>query len=186
MTAKRSHRRIMLYGGIAAGVMFAFCFAMVPVYSLLCKQIGTNTSRPDGDLISKKQIDAKTDAIDLTRNVTVQFVAINHNSMPWDFYPQIKSIQVHPGEQNKVYFHAKNTTDRTMTVQAIPSMTPTTALDHFHKIECFCFRQQTLKARESKEMALVFQIDNKLPKEIHVLTLAYTLFDTGSQETNKG
>ena len=183
--AKRSHKRVILYGSIAAGVMFTFCFAMVPLYSLLCKQIGTNTSRQNGDLISRANLDQTKEAIDITRTVKVQFIAVNHNGMPWDFYPQIKSVNVHPGEQNKIYFHAKNTTDHLMTVQAIPSMTPTTALSHFHKIECFCFRQQTLQAGQSKEMALVFQIDKDLPKEVNVLTLAYTLFDA-IPETKKG
>jgi len=35
-------------------------------------------------------------------------------------------------------------------------------------------------------MALVFQIDKDLPKETHVLTLAYTLFDATPKETRKG
>ena len=73
-----------------------------------------------------------------------------------------------------------------MTVQAIPSMTPTEAISHFHKIECFCFRQQTLKGRESREMPLIFQIDKDLPKDIHVITLSYTLFDATPKETKKG
>jgi cytochrome c oxidase assembly protein subunit 11 len=185
-TAKKSHKRVIVYGGIAAGIMFAFCFAMVPLYSLLCKQIGTNTSQQNADLVSRTTLDEGKDAIDMTRSIKVQFIAVNHNGMPWDFYPRLKSIEVHPGEQNKVYFYAKNTTDHQMTVQAIPSMTPTVALNHFHKIECFCFRQQTLGARQSKEMPLVFQIDKDLPKEVRVLTLAYTLFDATSNETKKG
>lgn len=183
--AKRSHKRVVLYGGIAAGIMFAFCFAMVPLYSLLCKQIGTNSSQPNADLVTRATLNQQKEAIDTTRTVKVQFIAVNHNGMPWDFSPQLKSIEVHPGQQNKVYFHAKNTTDHLMTVQAIPSMTPTIALSHFHKIECFCFRQQSLKAGQSKEMPLVFQIDKDLPKEVKVLTLAYTLFDT-TNETKKG
>ena len=73
-----------------------------------------------------------------------------------------------------------------MQVQAIPSMTPTNALAHFHKIECFCFEQQTLKSQESKEMPMIFRIDNALPKEVHVITLAYTLFDTTPKEVRKG
>ena len=122
------------------------------------------------------------------RDVTIQFVAMNHMGLPWDFYPRKKSVTVHPGENNTVYFYAKNTTDKTMTVQAIPSMTPPESLGHFHKIECFCFRQQTLKAHEGKEMPLIFTIDKELPKDIHVITLAYTLFDATPKvkESKKG
>lgn len=186
MTQKRSHRNIIFYGGIAAALMFGFCFAMVPLYSLLCKQIGINTSAPTADLITPAAADTANTAIDKTRDITVQFVAVNHNGMPWDFYPRLKSLHVHPGEQAKIYFHAKNTTDHKMTVQAIPSMTPPESLSHFHKIECFCFRQQTLAAGENKEMALIFQIDKDLPKEVRVITLAYTLFDATPKEMSKG
>jgi cytochrome c oxidase assembly protein subunit 11 len=116
----------------------------------------------------------------------VQFVAINHKGMPWEFYPRTKIIKVHPGENNKIFFFAKNTTDKTMSVQAIPSMTPTDALSHFHKIECFCFTQQTLNGRQSKEMPMIFRIDKDISKDIHVITLAYTLFDTTPKEISKG
>ena len=73
----------------------------------------------------------QTEPPDLHATITVQFVAMNHNGMPWDFYPRTKSVDVHPGENNKVFFYAKNTTDKDMTVQAIPSMTPTDALSSF-------------------------------------------------------
>ncbi len=105
--------------------------------------------------------------------------------MPWEFYPKTKSMVVHPGESNKVMFYAKNTTDKAMTVQAIPSMTPVESISHFHKIQCFCFNQQTLQPRESKDMPMIFRIDNDLPKDVHVITLAYTLFDVTPKKARK-
>lgn len=185
MPEKKSHRKIFLIGGIVAALMFGFCFAVVPFYGLICKATGINTSLPSSELVLREQVNASA-TIDKTREVTVQFVASNHMGLPWDFYPRMKSIRVHPGENTKVYFYAKNTTTKLMSVQAIPSMTPTDSLGHFHKIECFCFRQQILKAGESKEMPLVFNIDAALPKDIHVITLAYTLFDTTPNEKRKG
>jgi cytochrome c oxidase assembly protein subunit 11 len=189
MAGQKSHRRIFIIGGVAALLMFGFSFAMVPLYSLLCKTVGINTSLKNGELLKPVQAVAAgtvDKSVDLSRSIKVEFVATNHNGMPWDFYPRVKSIQVHPGENNKINFYAKNTTSNTMTVQAIPSMTPTAALNHFHKIECFCFNQQTLKGRESRDMALVFKIDKDLPKDIRVITLSYTLFDATPKETRKG
>lgn len=186
MSERKSHRKIFVIGGIAAAVMFAFCFAMVPLYSLICKKTGINTSAANSGLLTSVSAET-TEPPDLSRTITVQFVATNHNGMPWEFFPRTKSIKVHPGENNKIFFYAKNTTGKAMSVQAIPSMTPTDALSHFHKIECFCFTQQTLKAQESKEMPMIFRIDKDIPKEIHVITLAYTLFDTTpKEETRKG
>lgn len=182
---KKSHKKIFVIGGIAAAIMFTFCFAMVPLYSLICKRAGLNSTGINSGLLSAVSAETK-EPPDLTRTIKVQFVAVNHNGMPWEFYPRTKEIEVHPGENGKVFFFAKNTTDKTMSVQAIPSMTPTDALSHFHKIECFCFTQQTLASREGKEMPMIFRIDKDLPKEIHVITLAYTLFDTTPKETRKG
>jgi cytochrome c oxidase assembly protein subunit 11 len=186
MPEKKSHRKIYIIGAIAAAVMFGFSFAMVPLYNLICQVTGSNTTVANSMLITKAQSDQISQSTDLSRDIKVQFVATNHNGMPWDFYPRTKSVMVHPGQKQTVYFYAKNTTDKTMTVQAIPSMTPAEAMTHFHKIECFCFRQQTLKAGESKEMGLTFQIDNNIEKDTHVLTLSYTLFDATPKETRKG
>lgn len=184
-TQKKSHKKIFIAGSMAAVMMFGFCFAMVPLYSLICKTTGINTSiTPELTAPASAALISKT--ADLTREVTVQFIATHHNGMPWDFYPKMKSITIHPGEKNTIYFYAKNTTNKNMIAQAVPSMTPTDAISHFHKIECFCFHQQTLKAGENKNMALVFQVDKDLPREIRVITLAYTLFDATPKETRKG
>lgn len=193
MTERKSHRNIFIIGGIVAAIMFGFCFAVVPLYGLICKRAGLNTTLGT-DLVTPAQADAIGKKIDYTREITVQFTATNHMGMPWDFYPKMKSIRVHPGEKNKIQFYAKNPTTNDMVAQAIPSMTPTNAIAHFHKIECFCFNQQKLKAGESRDMAMIFQIDNDLPKDVHVITLAYTLFDatpqkivgTTTKDTTKG
>lgn len=183
MAEKKSHRKIFIIGGIVAALMFVFCFAMVPLYSLICKKTGINTATANQALIVPAKADEQT-VPDLSREITVQFVATNHMGLPWDFYPKTKSVRVHPGENATVYFYAKNTTDKRMTVQAIPSITPTDAIGHFHKMECFCFTQQTLDAHTDKDMALIFNLDKSIPKNIHVITLAYTLFDANKGNTD--
>lgn len=183
---QKSHRKVYIIGGIVAAIMFGFCFAMVPFYSLLCKATGINPSYQSAGL-NKPLEQATADDPDMSREVTVQFTATNHMGMPWEFYPKDKIVKVHPGQSNKVFFYAKNPTEKDMTAQAIPSMTPTDAIAHFHKIICFCFNQQKLKAGENKDFTMIFKIDRDLPKEIHTITLAYTLFDTTpKEETRKG
>lgn len=185
MSQPKSHKKIIIIGGIAAVIMFAFCFAMVPLYSILCKATGISTTLST-DLITPAKAAAISQSTDLSREITVQFTAIHNMGMPWEFYPKVKSVKVHPGQKNTVYFYAKNPTGKDMTAQALPGMTPTESISHFHKIECFCFNKQTLKAGEAKDMALVFQIDRELPKEIRTITLAYTLFDVTPKEPKKG
>lgn len=63
--------------------------------------------------------------------------------------------------------------------QAIPSYAPKQATEFFKKIECFCFKQQTLTANESREMPVVFVIDPDLPKDVKTITLSYTFLEIG-------
>jgi len=183
MAQNKSHRKVYMIGGFVAALMFGFCFAMVPLYSVICKTTGINTSVPSAQLVTKAN--STEEVPDLSREIIVQFVTVDHMGLPWDFYPRIKSVKVHPGETTKVFFYAKNTTDRDMTVQAIPSITPPESMGHFHKIECFCFKQQTLRAHTDKDMPLIFNISKDIPKEVHVITLAYTLFEV-SKAIKKG
>ncbi|HVY53460.1 MAG TPA: cytochrome c oxidase assembly protein [Gammaproteobacteria bacterium] len=171
---QKSSRKTIGILALVVAVMFGFSFALVPLYRLACKKIGLNTSVPLSNAPDLQGVNAQ---IVMGRNVTVQFITMTNKGFNWDFYPITKSVQIHPGESKKVIFYAKNNTKQDMVVQAIPSMTPTESISHFHKIECFCFNQQSLKAGEAKQMALVFQVDKDLPKEVNTITLAYTLFD---------
>jgi cytochrome c oxidase assembly protein subunit 11 len=156
--------------------MFAFGFALVPIYNSLCKQLGLN-GKTNPTAVAYDPKSAKISS----REITVEFVATNNSNLPWAFYPKTRKIKIHPGEMATLAFYAENKTDHTMTVQAIPSVTPGIAAKHLKKTECFCFTQQTLKGHEAMDMPLLFHLDNELPKEINTITLAYTLFDV----TNK-
>ncbi len=169
---KKSHVKLV---GILTSVvigMFAFGFALVPIYNSLCKNLGIN-GKIDLQKVSNvpKQYNAKN------RIVTVEFVATNNSGIPWSFYPKTHKIKVHLGEIAKLYFYAENKTNNRMTVQAIPSVTPGLAAKYIKKTECFCFTQQTLGGHEAMNMPLLLHIDKDLPKNINTITLAYTLFD---------
>lgn len=181
MSAPKTHRTVMILGGFAAAVMFGFSFAIVPFYSAICKATGISTAAPT-ELSSQSFGSGQTDE---NREVLVQFTATNHMGMPWEFYPKEKAVRVKVGKNAKVFFYAKNTTDKDMTVQAIPSMTPAEGISHFHKIECFCFKQQSLAAHVGRDMPLIFNIDKDLPKDVRVITLAYTLFDVTPKSPRK-
>lgn len=164
-----------MIGGFAAAVMFAFVFIVAPFYSIICRATGISTATPTELTVASSG--DKDNAADENREVLVQFTATNNMGMPWEFYPRVKSIRVKVGKNSKVFFYAKNPTDKKMIAQARPSMLPVEAISHFHKIECFCFKQQTLEAHIGRDMPLIFNIDKDLPKDVRVITLAYTLFD---------
>jgi cytochrome c oxidase assembly protein subunit 11 len=63
-----------------------------------------------------------------------------------------------------------------VTGQAIPSVSPQIASLYFKKAECFCFINQLLESRETKEMVVRFEVDKDLPEDVTALTLSYTFF----------
>ena len=151
--------------------MFAFGFALVPIYNSLCKTLGIN-GKIGGQAVPYDNVVVAQD-----REVTVEFVATQTSTMPWLFYPKVKKMTIHTGEVARLAFYAENQTDHRMTVQAIPSVTPGIAAKYIKKTECFCFTQQTLNGHEGMEMPLLFHLDLDLPAEVKTLTLSYTLFD---------
>jgi NAD(P)-dependent dehydrogenase (short-subunit alcohol dehydrogenase family) len=38
----------------------------------------------------------------------VQFLATTNANLPWDFYPLVKQIKIHPGENTQIAYYAKN------------------------------------------------------------------------------
>jgi cytochrome c oxidase assembly protein subunit 11 len=165
---------------VIAVMMFGFGYALIPVYKQLCEVMGINVlTQPDGT-VSR---DPNTQ-IDKTRTITVE---LDGNSQgPWRFRPTTRSIDVHPGELATVTYEVVNTQARTVQAQAIPSYAPQSATPHFKKVECFCFKQQTLKANEARQMPVVFFIDPALPREVKTITLSYTFFEVaGTQAVAK-
>ena len=171
------NRRMVTKLVVVVAMMFAFGYAMVPIYRTICEALGVN-------IIARGEQQGVSDAtsatpVDLSRTVTVEFDANARG--PWDFKPETARVDVHPGEVVTVMYEFRNRQDRTMAAQAFPSYAPATAAPHFRKLECFCFTQHVLKPGESKRWPVVFVIDRKLPKDVRTITLSYTFFEVGSQ-----
>ena len=166
------NKRTVLMALVVVAGMFGFGFALVPLYNVFCELTGINGKTGPKYVLQSGELDT-----DLTRLVKVQFVTQNNEAMPWHFKPEISQVEVHPGEMMQVDFIARNPTSRDMVAQAVPSLSPNEGTDFFHKVECFCFTQQTLKAGEEARMPLRFVVDKDLPEYLTKLTLSYTLFD---------
>jgi pyruvate/2-oxoglutarate dehydrogenase complex dihydrolipoamide acyltransferase (E2) component len=65
--------------------------------------------------------------------------------------------------------------------EAVPSVTPGQAAQHFEKIECFCFDQQTLAPGEAQEMPLAFIVSPEVDRNISHITLSYAFFSIEGQ-----
>ena len=173
-----ANRRLMKKLLVVAAIMFGFGFALVPFYEKICEVTGIrNVFQPDA-VAANTQIDA-------TRLVSVEFDA-NTQRLPWTFKPLQSSVTVHPGEVMQVVYEVRNTLERPVTGQAVPSYGPQQAALYFRKMECFCFQQQTLGPGEVRKMPVVFVIDPKLPPELNTVTLSYTFFEVNGARGGGG
>jgi cytochrome c oxidase assembly protein subunit 11 len=168
---------------VVALAMFAFGYALIPIYKHICEMTGINILA-----LGEKELPGSGNArlskadnsqIDTSRTITVEFDANARG--PWQFKPMQSSVQVHPGQLMSVMYEFQNVQDRSMSAQAIPSYAPSEASAHFNKMECFCFNQYTLAPGEKKQWPVVFVIDPKLSKSVNTITLSYTFFEVGSK-----
>lgn len=172
-TLKQANRRIVTRLLTATCLMFAFGYALVPLYNVFCEVTGLN-----GKTGRVTQAEVSAGAVDESRLVTVEFVTNVNAGMPWEFRPVTNKISVHPGAETLVEFVASNTAVFPVTGSAVPSVAPNSAARYFNKTECFCFSQQALGPGETRRMPVRFVVDPKLPESVTVLTLAYTFFES--------
>ena len=176
---KKNKKVIRILGFVAIG-MFAFGFALAPLYQVFCSITGYNGSQQGrvADVEYKAEIDT-------SRSITVQFDATINSGLPIEFHAVTRKLDIHPGQMYEVNYIAKNNSKQPYVTQAVPGVTPWQATQHLKKVECFCFKNQTLQAGESKEMPLRFFISPDISKDIKTLTLSYSIMDTGLKAAQK-
>ena len=167
------NRRLRLRLGVVAIAMFGFGYALVPFYDAICAALGVN------EFIKADAAPANTQ-VDTSRSVTIELDA-NAHDLPWHFRPLVRHLTVHPGELATVEYEIANVRSEPVTAQAVPSYGPTRAGEHFRKMECFCFTQQTLAPGETRRFPVVFVVDPKLPRDVNTITLSYTFFEVAGR-----
>lgn len=151
---------------------FAFgVFVLPPLYYAFCEITGFGGR-------TNPQAEQVVEAPDETREIRIEFVTNVNEYAPWEFSADVDSMTVNPGRLYFATFTAKNLTGDSKVAQAVPSVAPISASEHFKKIECFCFTSQEFTANEARAMPLQFIVDPELPAHIDTITLQYTFFDT--------
>ncbi len=167
---RAENRQLLVKLSIVAVLMFGFGYALVPFYDRICQALGINNLA-----VAEASAPVNTQ-VDRSRSVTIELDGNAHN-LPWRFRPLVNHVQAHPGEAMTVEFEIVNVRDAAVTGQAVPSYGPLRAGQHFRKLDCFCFKQQTLAAGETRRMPVVFIIDPALPADLNTITLSYTFFE---------
>jgi cytochrome c oxidase assembly protein subunit 11 len=164
---------------LAAGLgmlMLGASFAAVPLYDWFCRTTGYGGTT----MVASKAPTGRG-----SRPIEVRFDA-NVNGLPWRFEAETTSVMVTPGEVATVYYRITNTSSRDSTGIASYGVLPEITGGFFSKIQCFCFTDQTLKAGETREEAVVFFVDpaieaNPDARHVRTITLSYTFFPSKTQ-----
>jgi cytochrome c oxidase assembly protein subunit 11 len=157
--------------------MFGFGFLLVPLYDVFCEITGFG-GRTNTEAAVVKE------APDMTREIRIEFVTTVNSYAQFEFAADTDSMIVNPGKMYYATFTAKNLASEHKVAQAVPSVAPNTAAEHFTKIECFCFTSQEFAADEERAMPLQFIVDPDLPDYVDTITLQYTFFDTARVAAN--
>ena len=175
MDQKNPHRKLVRGLWMFAAGSFAFGFALVPLYDVLCDVTGY------GDRSKLIQAANAVEAPDENREVTVEFISNVPSYGEWEFRPEAGDLKVHPGRFYTATFYAKNLRSAPVTAQAVPSIAPLQATQYFQKTECFCFTPQHFDASQERELTVRFIIDPKLPSNVDRVTLAYSMYTTDTK-----
>ena len=173
-TQRKLRRDIVIAGSCGAFValMVGAAYASVPFYDWFCRTTG---------FAGTPQVSDKAPDHILGRTVTVRFDSNVTPGLPWKFVPEQNTIDVRLGEVVTVNYKVINQAARVITAQASYNVSPPQVGGYFNKINCFCFTEQTLKAGETREMAVVFYVDPKIVEDrdintLKTITLSYTFF----------
>jgi len=176
----KAHRDTVVASVCVAMVlgMGALSYAAVPLYRMFCQVTGFGGTTQKAEKPSEQSLD---------RMITVRFDANVSPNLPWLFEPVQRTVQVRIGENVLAFYTATNTSDKPVKGTAAFNVSPSAAGKHFSKIECFCFKEQTLKPGETVEMPLSFYVDPKLVEDrdatwIHEITLSYTFYPSAEAE----
>lgn len=162
--------------GLALG-MFAFGFALVPLYDVFCELTGFGGRTNETAVVM-------VESADESREIRLEFMTTVNEYAPFEFASSVQSMTVHPGGLYEATFVARNLTGRQMTAQAVPSVAPAQAGSHFKKLDCFCFTTQEFAPNEERELPVRFIVDSDLPDYVDTITLSYTFFDTARLSDN--
>jgi len=170
------HRRVAAWCAAMALSMAALSFASVPLYRMFCQVTGYGGTTQRAAAPSHEV---------LNRMITVRFDANVGPGLSWTFEPIERTREVRLGENVLVKYRATNTSDRRTSGTATFNVTPEIAGVHFNKIECFCFKEQTLEPGQSVEMPVSFFVDPALAGDrdaafVTQITLSYTFYPTST------
>jgi len=161
---------------VVAGMIGA-SYAAVPLYRMLCELTSF-----DG---TPQRASAPSDVV-LERTMTIRFDANTAPGFAWTFVPEQHTVDVKIGETTLAFYRATNTSDRALTGTSTFNVFPEQAAVFFNKLECFCFKEQTLEPGQSIDLPVSFFVDPQIVHDKDAggtthITLSYTFYPVPSK-----
>jgi len=178
--AKRSNLSFAFNLSLIVVGMLALTAAAVPLYRLFCEATGYDGTTQKGTGAILRVTD---------RDITVGFNADIAPALPWEFKPAEHEIKTKIGQKVLTHFIARNTANHPITGRAVYNVTPFSVGNYFVKIECFCFKEQTLAAGQTVDMPVLFYVDSAMVDDpqmngIKTITLSYTFFPVKTEASS--
>jgi cytochrome c oxidase assembly protein subunit 11 len=176
-----SNRKVVLWCVAGLACMFGVTAASPTLYSIFCQVTGYGGTTQRAEAPSK---------IILDRTITVRFDANVQPGFDWKFEPVQPTMDVKIGDNVLAFYRATNTSDKKLTGTAAFNVAPETMGLYFSKIECFCFKEQTLEPGQSIEMPLTFYVDPDMIKDrdtkhLSNVTLSYVFYPVNKTAETK-
>jgi cytochrome c oxidase assembly protein subunit 11 len=167
----KGNTRVALICGAVVVAMVGMAFAAVPFYRAFCQATGFN-----GAVRRASYAPGQVS----TRTVTVSFDT-NVRGLSWTFAPDQRSQEARLGEPKLAFFRVTNTGASAVTGRALYNIMPEAAGPYFSKLECFCFKNQTIRPGQTMEFPVVYFVDPRYAADKDAMaagpiTLSYTFY----------
>jgi cytochrome c oxidase assembly protein subunit 11 len=176
-TLNRKNRRVGLCVALVIACMIGITSQALPLYRAFCQATGYGGTTNRVAAYAGKATD---------RQVTVHFNADISPDLDWEFRPEQQQVTLAAGQKGFASFEARNNTGSTLSGSAIYNVVPDKVGKYFHKIQCFCFSEQTLEPHQKVSMPVIFYVDPAFATDIDMrdvtdITLSYTFFKSDTQ-----
>ncbi len=171
----RDNTRVGLLAFAGAIAMLGMGYAAVPLYDLFCRVTGFGGTT---QVASFAEADRAAQSA-ANRMISIRFDGSTARGVPWDFRPSQATDEVQIGVRDMATYVAKNHSNVPITGTATFNVEPSQAGKYFHKIQCFCFTEQTLQPGEEVHMPVLYYVDpamleDEFMADVEQITLSYT------------
>ncbi len=172
--ARQSNRSLTRSLLVMVAGSFAFGFALVPLYNVICEAAGIRTNDSPSAV--------RASEAGAGREVTLEFMSMLPPGSDFELTPETSELVLQPGRLYEAKFRIRNNATQAVVAQAVPSIAPATTAQYLQKTECFCFTPQSFGASEQREFTVRFIVSPDLPVDVDRMTLAYSMYTLPGQK----